>query len=162
MESNLLNEVLAIDIGGGTQDILLWNRHGLPENAYKMVMPSPTRLVARQILFHTQRREDICLTGYTMGGGASTQAITQHLDSGLKVYALPDAALTIHDDLDKVRSMGVEIVDTPPVDVPQVKLQDVDLSKLRDGFGAFGVDLPMPWLLPFRITAFRRMRATGW
>ena len=37
-------QILAIDVGTGTQDILLFDTEKEPENALKMVMPSPTAL----------------------------------------------------------------------------------------------------------------------
>jgi len=41
--------ILAVDIGGGTQDILLWQPGQLLENCLKLVMPAPTVLISQQI-----------------------------------------------------------------------------------------------------------------
>lgn len=140
--SDVLRDILAVDIGGGTQDILLWNPGTLVENAHKLVVPAPTVLVGRDISNYTRNRQPICLVGHTMGGGGSTRAIRRHLDQGLRVYALPGAALTIHDDLDRVRDLGVEIVEKPPEKVAQIVLQDLDVERLRQAFEVFGLDLP--------------------
>ena len=35
-------QILAVDIGTGTQDVLLFDSSRSPENCLKMVMPSPT------------------------------------------------------------------------------------------------------------------------
>lgn len=64
-------QVLAVDVGTGTQDVYLF-RAGLGlENGLKMVMPSPTMLVRRRIREATARGEDVLLSGVTMGGGPS-------------------------------------------------------------------------------------------
>jgi hypothetical protein len=41
--------IRAVDIGTGTQDILLWDTEGQVENSPKMVVPSPTAIAARRI-----------------------------------------------------------------------------------------------------------------
>jgi uncharacterized protein (DUF1786 family) len=141
-EAPLTRNILAVDVGGGTQDILLWNTEALLENAYKMVMPSPTVLVAQEIASHTRKNEAVCLVGRTMGGGASSGAVRRHLAGGHKVYALEEAALSIHDNLEWVRQMGVEIVDAPPSGVAEVCFQDLDVERLRRAFALFGVAFP--------------------
>ncbi len=40
--------ILAIDIGGGTQDILLYEEGKPIENCVQMILPSPTQLVAQK------------------------------------------------------------------------------------------------------------------
>lgn len=134
--------ILAVDIGGGTQDILLWQPGQLLENGFKLVMPAPTVLIAQQIQRYTKRQQAICLTGHTMGGGSNTWAVRQHLKAGLPVYALPEAALTFHDNPDVVREMGVQIVNTAPDGMPRIYLQDLDLERLKAAFACFEVELP--------------------
>ncbi len=41
--------ILAVDIGTGTQDILLFDSSKLLENCVQMIMPSPTTVVAKRI-----------------------------------------------------------------------------------------------------------------
>ncbi|HBI26892.1 MAG TPA: pyruvate formate lyase-activating protein, partial [Peptococcaceae bacterium] len=61
--------ILAIDIGAGTQDILLYE-DGIPvENCVKMVVPSATTQVAGKIARATAAGRDIYLSGHLMGGG---------------------------------------------------------------------------------------------
>ena len=135
-------EILAIDIGGGTQDILLYEE-GVPmENCVQMILPSPTRIVAQQIFKATASRKNIFLTGNTMGGGPCTFAVEKHLQSGLKVYATERAALTFHDNLDEVRRRGVQITNRPPKGTYPIHLRDVDLVPLRKALRPFQVDLP--------------------
>jgi hypothetical protein len=105
--------ILAIDVGTGTQDILILEAGSVIENAVQLIMPSPTALLAERVKQATQDRVDLVLTGVTMGGGPDHWAVEAHLKEGLKVYATPDAARTFDDDLDRVAAMGIRIVDSP-------------------------------------------------
>jgi uncharacterized protein (DUF1786 family) len=77
-----------------------------------------------------------------MGGGASSAAIQAHLAAGLRVYASPDAARSVHNDLDRVQRMGIELRDSPPPGVEVIWMRDVDLDALAALLGRFGVVLP--------------------
>ncbi len=134
--------LLAMDIGGGTQDILLWDPADTVENAVKLVLPSPTRIVARRIQTQTLARRDIFLTGHLMGGGAVTQAVRQHLQAGLRVYAQPEPARTLHDDLAKLATWGIHLVDTQPPGTVAIRLGDIDLEALTRLFTDFAVEMP--------------------
>ncbi len=135
--------ILAIDIGTGTQDILLFDSSIAVENCPKMVMPSPTAILARRIAEATRLRQTVLFTGVTMGGGPSKRALSQHTRSGNKAYATPEAALTFNDDLDKVKEMGVTIVsdDEFPqsADVSRIELRDLDLDGMCAALRVFGV-----------------------
>ena len=37
------HKILAIDIGAGTQDVLLYDAQLTPENCISMILPTPTR-----------------------------------------------------------------------------------------------------------------------
>src|SRR5215207_11075951 len=101
--------VLAIDVGAGTQDVLLYDPAREPENCLKLVLPSQTQIVAARVREATAARLPIHLRGVLMGGGASTDAMKDHLAAGLGLSATTDAARTIHNDLQRVRTLGVEI-----------------------------------------------------
>ena len=58
---------LAIDVGGGTQDILLWQPDTPIENCVKLVLPSQTVVVANRIRRYTSKGVPIFLTGNLMG-----------------------------------------------------------------------------------------------
>jgi uncharacterized protein (DUF1786 family) len=60
--------ILNVDIGTGTQDILLFDSSKLIENCVQMIMPSPTTIVATKIHQATVHRHPILLTGVNMGG----------------------------------------------------------------------------------------------
>lgn len=119
--------IFTLDVGAETQDFFLYNSRENLRNCIKIVLPSPTKLVANKIRKCTSRREDILLTGFTMGGGPVTRAVMDHLNTGLDVYAQKKAALTLSDDVDKVRNMGVQLVDSPDdVEVCEVEMRDFD------------------------------------
>ena len=139
-------KVLAIDIGTGTQDILLYDTKKEVENSLIMVMPSPTVIIADRIQRATNDGRDIVLTGGIMGGGPCVRAIKEHIGRGLLVYATKNAALTINDNLDRVRSMGVTIVDehdvdSLPDDVLSILMQDIDTDAIFGALSQFGVDV---------------------
>jgi uncharacterized protein (DUF1786 family) len=138
-------KILAIDIGTGTQDILLFDTATEVENCLQMIMPSPTVLVAKQIRAATQQHRDVLLTGTIMGGGPSNWAANDHLKAGYRVFATPSAAKSFNDDLAEVEKAGVKIVSDDEAvrmdRVARVEMRDVDLDALRRAFAAFGIDL---------------------
>ncbi|MCB0228894.1 MAG: pyruvate formate lyase-activating protein, partial [Anaerolineae bacterium] len=91
-------QILAVDVGTGTQDILLFDSTRTPENCLKLVMPSPTMLVASAIRRATGAGNSLLLTGVTMGGGPSSWATEDHHRAGLPIYATADAARSFNDD----------------------------------------------------------------
>src|ERR1700674_3947824 len=133
--------ILAIDVGTGTQDILILEAGSLIENAVQLIMPSPTALLAERVKQATQDRVDLGLTGVTMGGGPGHWAVEAHLKAGLKVYATPDAARTFDDDLERVAAMGIRIVDSPAAmdGARRLELRDFYLAELMEALRAFGV-----------------------
>ena len=134
--------VLAIDIGAGTQDILVY-RPGRPmENSEKLIMPSQTQVVARQIERVTERGAPLHLGGQLMGGGASNNAIERHLAAGFPVTANADAARTIHNRPERVAELGIVIQSQPPADAIEVVLGDVDLNRIAGALSQFEVEMP--------------------
>ena len=148
-------QILAVDIGTGTQDILLFDTEKEPENALKLVMPSPTVLLAQAIRRATQAGEAVLLTGVTMGGGPCAWAVEDHLKAGLRVLATPDAARTINDDLGEVAAMGVEVVGEEeaagPAGVCRLTMVDFDYAAIARAFGAFDVELDRVDLLAIAV-----------
>jgi uncharacterized protein (DUF1786 family) len=138
-------QILAVDVGTGTQDVLLFDTNKEPENALKMVMPSPTRQVARAIHDATQAGADLLLTGVTMGGGPCGWAAEDHLKAGYRLFATPDAARTFNDDLDRVEAMGVQMVSEDEAaslsSARHLTMLDFDYDALSRAFAPFGVDL---------------------
>jgi uncharacterized protein (DUF1786 family) len=134
--------LLALDVGGGTQDILLW-RSGQPiENAVKMVLPAPTQVAAARVRAARAAGADVFLHGWLMGGGALHSAVRDHIAAGLKVYATPTAAASFADDLARVAAQGVLITDQAPPAARPVLTTDLDLDSLGRALGLFEVPLP--------------------
>lgn len=136
---------LAIDVGMGTQDILLYDSRQNIENCVKMVLPSQTRIVAQQVADATRLKQDIVLAGETMGGGPSTGAVKRHIEAGFRVYATEKAALTLDDDLVKVKDMGVVIIgedEVQELNAYRIKMCDVDKQALEKALSLFGVKIP--------------------
>jgi uncharacterized protein (DUF1786 family) len=138
-------KILSIDAGAGTQDIMLYNSDQPIENSYKMVLPSPTRIFAEKI---RKQSNDLFLSGETMGGGSINKAIKNHLEKGYRILMTESSARTVRDDLERVKSLGIEII--PPgenhPEIAEIELKDVDLEAIKRAFDKFGVELEFDYL----------------
>ena len=136
--------ILAIDMGTGTQDILLFDSKGPVENSLKMVMPSATEIAARRIRRATAEGRPLLLTGVTMGGGPCHWSLEDHLKAGRAAYATPEAGRTFDDDLEVVAGMGVQVVSEDEArrlsGVERVEMRDLDLDAIRTALAAFEVE----------------------
>jgi len=136
--------ILAVDIGTGTQDILLFDSSQLLDNCVQMIMPSPTAIIARRISGATMRGNPVLLSGMTMGGGPIKGALIKHITAGLEAFATEEAALTFCDNLEKVREMGLSVIS--PDEIPHfsgleiIELKDLDLGMIYSALDAFAVD----------------------
>jgi uncharacterized protein (DUF1786 family) len=160
--------LLALDVGGGTQDLIIWHPGQPVENAVKMVLPAPTQILARRIRRLTDQGRPLSLGGRLMGGGAVTQAVRRHLAQGLPVYATPEAALTLSDRLELVQQWGVRLTTAPPPEAAALILGDVDLECLRHTLAAFEVPFPSRFAVAVQDHGFhpegsnRRFRFQFW
>jgi uncharacterized protein (DUF1786 family) len=102
--------ILCVDVGTGTQDILLFDSEREIENCAQLVLPSPTVILAERIKQETARGNAILLDGVTMGGGPCVWAAGAHLRANYPLYATVEAARTFDDDLEVVAAMGVKLV----------------------------------------------------
>jgi uncharacterized protein (DUF1786 family) len=140
----MMMKILTVDIGTGTQDIYLYQSGLEIENGFKLVVPSPTMMVFREIKEATRKGKNLALTGVTMGGGPSHWAARDHVKAGNLVYATPDAARSFDDDLDQVQASGIKVigedeVKSLPSDVIRLELKDFDFSTISRALGEFGV-----------------------
>ena len=134
--------ILAVDVGTGTQDILLFDSEGAIENALQLIMPAPTAIAERRIRRATADGRAVVLTGMIAGGGPCHWALEDHLRAGQAAFATPDAATTFDDDLKNVERMGVTLVseeEAAGVDGEQIRLRDLDLGAIRTALAAFDV-----------------------
>lgn len=139
-------KILAVDIGTGTQDILLYDSSLDIENSYQLVLPSPTMLIHQQVKVATQMRCPLLLTGKTMGGGPSQWAVENHLRAKLKVFATPDAARSFNDDLAVIETMGIQVISEGEAcriqhECFHITMQDFNFKSITRAFGEFGVSL---------------------
>jgi len=139
-------KILAVDVGTGTQDILLFDSRLDVENALQLVLPSATMILRRRIQRATRRRSAIVLYGQIMGGGPCAWAVEDHLKAGLTVYATPPAAQTLNDDLQAVEEMGVNLITESevyrlPEGVERIEMMDFDFGLLRRTLLSYEVSL---------------------
>lgn len=128
--------ILCIDIGKGTQDILYLNTEKNKnniENAVKLILPSPTTVIANKI---RNTNEDLRIDGKIMGGGPVNKAIENHLKKGFKVEISKNVAKTIRDDLDEVKDRGIVIKDK--TNNPNIIFGDLNFDMLKNIFKTFG------------------------
>jgi uncharacterized protein (DUF1786 family) len=138
-------QILAVDVGTGTQDVLLFDTEREPENALKLVMPSPTTILAQRIRSATDAGEDLLMTGVMMGGGPCAWAAEKHVRAGRSLFATPAAARTFDDDLAKVAALGITVLSDEDAaqlaGVHRLPMLDFDYATLCQAFGVFGVNL---------------------
>lgn len=117
--------ILCLDIGSGTQDVLCYQPDQELENCPKFILPSPAKQVAGKIQALTKAGKDIYLYGQNMGGGFGG-VLYAHLQNGLQVAAHPEAALALADNLEKVVQRGISLVEYCPLGHVPVYLTDFD------------------------------------
>ncbi len=110
-------KILALDIGAGTEDVLLYDdRKKSIENCVKMVLPSPSQVFAAEVREATRLSKDLFVKGDIIGGGAFAFSLRSHVEKGLRVVMTSSAAYTVRNDLDEVKELGIEIVRESPPD----------------------------------------------
>ncbi|RPJ01490.1 MAG: hypothetical protein EHM36_13380, partial [Deltaproteobacteria bacterium] len=130
--------ILAIDIGAGTQDILLFDSEKKVENCTSLVLPAPSKILARRL---RDTRGHVYIHGDTVGGGSLTGAVLQHLQKGYRVIMEESAAYSIRNDLDEVKAMGIEVGERPKSDsFQEMEIREIDLSVLFPFLSQFGED----------------------
>ena len=145
-QSETAMKVLAVDIGTGTQDVVLFDPRLDVENSFKLVLPSPTMIIRKRIQQATRERRPLLITGLLMGGGPCAWAVEDHLKAGLPVLATPEAARTLNDDLNEVSALGVKIIGDEEVagvigKAEHVEMRDFNFEVIRRAFKEFGLEL---------------------
>jgi uncharacterized protein (DUF1786 family) len=128
-------KILALDIGAGTEDILLYDDGKKSvENCLKMVLPAPSQVYAAQVKAATRLGQDLFIKGDTIGGGAVSLALRKHIEAGLSVTMTEHAAYTVRNNLDEVREAGINILSTEIPAESQGKtltFEEVNLTSLQ-------------------------------
>ena len=132
--------ILAIDVGTGTQDIMIYDTEKELENAMKLVLPSPHLLISQKI---RQTENDIYFDGEIMGGGKIKNTILEHMQKGYNVVMEPTCAKTIRDDIEQVKSFGIEIADEEKDyrDYTKITLGDINITKLSEFLLGYNLEL---------------------
>jgi uncharacterized protein (DUF1786 family) len=145
-------QILTVDVGTGTQDVLLFDSDRELENCFKLVLPSPTVVAAHRIRNASAAGRRLVLVGVTMGGGPSHWATMDHVRAGLEAFATPEAARTFDDDLDAVADMGIRVVSDDEAmqladaGAARVWLRDLALGHLLQTLAGFGVQVRLSGL----------------
>src|SRR5262249_21076516 len=140
--------ILAVDVGTGTQDILLFESDKTIENCFQLIMPSPTVIMAERIKRATWQGQTLVLTGRTMGGGPCGWAARDHALAGHPTFATAAPARTLDDDLSIVEQMGIHIVEAQEAAILaqrpnslHLEFQDFNGAALATALQAFDIDL---------------------
>jgi uncharacterized protein (DUF1786 family) len=129
-------KILAIDIGAGTQDILLFDPRQRTENCTSLVLPTPSKFFAEKL---KTIEGHVYIHGDTIGGGSLGRAIVHHIQKGYRVVMEESAAYSIRNDLDEVKSMGIEVGKKPEIDhFQELEIREVDLCLLEKFLSNFG------------------------
>jgi uncharacterized protein (DUF1786 family) len=139
----LLVKVLALDIGAGTKDLLLFDSQKKNiENCIKLVLPSPSLFFATKVREATQLRKDLFVKGGIIGGGAFSNALREHVEKGLQALITEEAAYTVRNDLDEVRELGIEIVkdenDPEGFHGETLTIEEINIEQLQTFLTSFG------------------------
>jgi uncharacterized protein (DUF1786 family) len=123
--------ILAIDVGTGTQDIMIYDTEKELENSIKLVLPSPHLYISQQI---RETENDINFTGEIMGGGKIKKSILEHMEKGYDVVMDPVCARTIRDNLEQVKALGIKIADSSEEykDYTRIEMGDINITKLSE------------------------------
>ena len=141
-----MSRILTIDIGAGTMDVLYFDSES--ELHFKAVVRSPVRTVADRVRAASGK---LLFVGREMGGGAVSQAIKQRA-AREDVLISEAAAMTLSHDLEKVRALGLHVIDDDHSrelqaggDYTSIELADLELERIAgivEGFGvAFDFDV---------------------
>lgn len=135
------SSILCLDIGSGTQDVLLYFPDREPENCPKFVLPAPARQVGERIRRLTAQGRGVYLFGANMGGGFQRDVMA-HIEAGLPAAAHPEAAYSLADDLANLESRGVVLSETCPPGHTPVRAVDYDAGFWSALLSAAGLDMP--------------------
>lgn len=123
---------LCIDIGAGTQDVLVYEAGSRIENSLKLVLPTPTVRLGKQVARMTG---DVFVNGRIIGGGPVVRAMKDHIASGNCIYITKEAAATVRDNLLDVAAKGFTIVEG--VENADLTLDEFDFESITPLISAY-------------------------
>src|SRR4030042_6610069 len=131
-------KILAIDIGAGTQDILLFDSKKKIENCTSLVLPTPSKIFSERL---KRIKGNIYIYGDTIGGGSLARVMLSHIQRGYRVVMEESAAYSIRNDLDEVTSMGIEGGRKPESDpFQELEIREINLLPLKEFLSQLGED----------------------
>lgn len=128
--------MLAIDIGTGTKDIMLFDPNKSFENNVKFVVPTPSIRIAQNI---ESMNKSLTIAGRAIGGGNLARAIKNHIKKGFKVSITTEAALTIRNNIDDVKDLGIDIDDN--INNPDIFFDEVNINTYLRIFDMLSIDI---------------------
>ncbi len=139
-------QILCIDIGRGTQDILLYDSAKRMENCISLVLPSPVVLIRQKLEQTISSGRTPLLYGGNMGGFALRPYVEQLKEHGKKIVLTYEAAKTFNDYPEELLPLGVSLIsdDRLPECMSQaeffpIKTGDLDLEVMLAGFDTLGI-----------------------
>ena len=135
-----MTRILTIDIGAGTMDVLCADLES--GEHFKAVVKSPVRTVVERL---EELDGDLVILGGEMGGGAITRVLEEKARS-VEVAMSASAAATVHHDVERVRSIGIRVLENEQArelaesgKCQTLDLWDVEEDRLRRIVESFGV-----------------------
>ncbi|RLG92299.1 MAG: hypothetical protein DRO36_01830 [Candidatus Hecatellales archaeon] len=129
-------KILAVDIGLGTQDVLLYDDRKNLENCVKLVLPSPTKIFMEKAEEKMRKKRNLLVKGEIIGGGPLKNLFLNHIKNGFKVVMTEEAAYTIRNSLEEVEALGIKIVkdenELEKFDGEILELKELDLKILEE------------------------------
>ncbi|MFP4397730.1 MAG: DUF1786 domain-containing protein [Desulfonatronovibrio sp.] len=133
--------ILCLDIGSGTQDVFYYLPDQDLENCPKFVLPSPAMRIAARINQLSAAGKNIYFYGRNMGGGFY-RVLRRCLDKGLRAAISPEAAYSLSDSLEWVKSIGLDLSSACPDGFYPVHLCDYDPGFWQSYLAQAGLDYP--------------------
>jgi uncharacterized protein (DUF1786 family) len=139
-------KILAIDIGAGTKDVLLFDdSKETIENCVKLVLPSPSQVFADRVRRATAQSKNIFVNGDAIGGGAFTSALKHHLKRGHRVLMTEQAAYSVRNTVEQVKALGIEVTtdQEPPIEFigQTITIKEISLTELNRFLAGYGESL---------------------
>ncbi|MFQ5647053.1 MAG: DUF1786 family protein, partial [bacterium] len=129
------DKILCIDVGRGTQDILLYDRRKKIENCLTLVLPSLAEVNARKLKKAVSQGKNPFFYGVNMGGFPLFNLTADHLRNGGRIYATRSSAVTFNDHLEESVEKGLVLVDDDWMgakdEVYPIETKDIDLPLLE-------------------------------
>lgn len=134
--------ILCLDIGSGTQDVLLYFPDREIENCPKLVLPAPAKVLGQRIRQATAKGRAVHLHGCNMGGGFHG-AVKAHLAAGLPFSCTRAAAFSLADDLLAFAATGAVLREDCPEGALDLLATDFDPAFWDRALDTLGLPRPV-------------------